>query len=94
MHPFHPEFQLLREVDLPDVRAYGRKFLHQPSGAKVLHLETDDTENCFAMVFPTPPDGDHGVAHILEHAVLAGSEHFPVREPFFEMLKSSVVHIG
>jgi Zn-dependent M16 (insulinase) family peptidase len=86
---FHPDFQLLREADLPDVRAYAREFEHLPSGARVLHLQTEDSENCFALAFATPPDADHGVPHILEHAVLAGSEKFPVREPFFEMVKSS-----
>jgi Zn-dependent M16 (insulinase) family peptidase len=85
----HPDFRPLREVDLPAIRAFAREFEHEPSGARLLHLETTDTENCFALAFPTPPDADHGVPHILEHAVLAGSERFPVREPFFEMIKSS-----
>jgi Zn-dependent M16 (insulinase) family peptidase len=83
------DFRLHREVDLPAIRAFAREFEHLPSGARLLHLATDDPENCFALVFPTPPDGDTGVPHILEHAVLAGSARFPVREPFFEMLKSS-----
>lgn len=85
----HPDFELLRELEVPSIRAFAREFCHTPSGARVLHLETDDPENCFALAFATPPNGDHGVPHILEHAVLAGSERFPVREPFFEMIKSS-----
>ena len=88
-HNTHPDFQFVREVDLPSLRALAREFEHTPSGLRLLHLETSDTENCFALAFATPPDGDHGVPHILEHAVLAGSERFPVREPFFEMIKSS-----
>src|SRR4028119_632505 len=84
-----PDFQLQREIDLPTIRALAREFEHLPSGARVLHLATDDPEDCFALAFPTPPDGDTGVPHILEHAVLAGSEQFPVREPFFELVKSS-----
>lgn len=83
------DFTLLRDVELPSIRAHAREFEHGPSGARLLHLETDDPENCFALAFSTPPDADHGVPHILEHAVLAGSERFPVREPFFEMVKSS-----
>ncbi|HXD09685.1 MAG TPA: insulinase family protein, partial [Anaerolineales bacterium] len=31
-----------------------------------------------------------GVAHILEHSVLNGSEKYPVREPFVELLKGSL----
>ncbi len=57
----------------------------------LLHLfAPSDIENCFAVTFPTPPPDDTGVPHILEHAVLGGSRKFPVREPFFEMVKMSV----
>ena len=63
---------------------------HQRSGARLLHLYTNDTENLFSINFPTPPSDDTGVPHILEHAVLAGSEKYPVKEPFFEMIKMSM----
>jgi Zn-dependent M16 (insulinase) family peptidase len=79
----------VREQNLPQIRAVAREFEHLPSGARLLHLACDDPENCFALIFPTPPDADTGVPHILEHAVLAGSEKYPVREPFFELIKSS-----
>lgn len=85
----HPDFKLQREVPLPHLRAHARELEHEPTGLRLLHLETDDPENCFALAFPTPPDDDSGVPHILEHAVLAGSERFPVREPFFELIKTS-----
>src|SRR4028118_159458 len=84
-----PDFRLQRELELPAIRAVAREFEHLPSGARLLHLACDDPENCFALIFPTPPDADTGVPHILEHAVLAGSEKYPVREPFFELIKSS-----
>lgn len=84
-----PDFRLQREVPLPAIRVVAREFEHLPSGARLIHLATDDPENCFALAFATPPHSDDGVPHILEHAVLAGSARFPVREPFFEMVKSS-----
>src|SRR5207302_9687899 len=31
-----------------------------------------------------------GAAHILEHVVLAGSQRFPVRDPFFSMTRRSL----
>ena len=62
---------------------------HLKTGAKVLHLYSEDTENLFSISFPTPPPNSTGVPHILEHSVLAGSQKYPVREPFFEMLKMS-----
>jgi len=63
---------------------------HAKSGARALHLACDDAENLFSISFPTPPPDDTGVPHILEHAVLSGSVRFPVRDPFFEMLKMSM----
>lgn len=47
-------------------------------------------ENLFAFVFRTPSQDDTGVAHILEHSVLCGSERFPLKEPFTNMLNQSV----
>jgi len=85
----YPNFRLLREVDLPELRSRALEFEHLPSGARLLHLANDDSENCFAIAFATPPESSNGVAHILEHAVLAGSKRYPVREPFFELIKSS-----
>ena len=85
----YPDFQLTREVELPQIRARALEFKHLPTGLRLMHLATDDPENCFALAFATPPANSSGVPHILEHAVLAGSEKFPVREPFFELIKTS-----
>jgi Zn-dependent M16 (insulinase) family peptidase len=63
---------------------------HNTSGAEVLHLANDEANLTFAVGFATIPQNDTGVAHILEHMVLAGSERFPVKDPFFEMVKGSV----
>ena len=84
-------FRIEQIEPLPDLRAVAIRAEHQQSGAKVLHvLTTTDNENCLAITFPTPPPDDTGLPHILEHAVLGGSQKFPVREPFFEMVKMSM----
>jgi Zn-dependent M16 (insulinase) family peptidase len=84
-------FQIEQVTPLPELRAVATRATHRQSGARVLHLFTpSDTENCFAVTFPTPPPDETGVPHILEHAVLGGSRKFPVREPFFEMIKMSM----
>ena len=44
----------------------------------------------FGVTFRTPPRNSTGVAHILEHAVLCGSRKYPVKEPFVELMKSSL----
>ncbi len=64
--------------------------IHEPTGARHLHLACDDPNNVFAVGFRTPPPDSTGVAHILEHTVLCGSQKYPVRDPFFAMLKRSL----
>jgi presequence protease len=84
-------FEIEQVTPLPDLRATAIRATHRKSGARLLHLFAPaDSENCFAVTFPTPPPDDTGVPHILEHSVLGGSRKFPVREPFFEMVKMSM----
>ena len=76
--------------DLPEIegRAYVGK--HEASGARLLYLANDDNNKSFAIGFRTPPQDNTGVFHILEHSVLCGSRRFPVKEPFVDLLKSSM----
>ena len=83
-------FEVKSVTPIEELRAVTIELAHQHSGARLLHLYTNDTENLFSINFPTPPSDDTGVPHILEHAVLAGSQKFPVKEPFFEMIKMSM----
>src|SRR4029077_18540454 len=59
-------------------------------GARHIHIECKDDNNAFAVFFPTVPKDSTGVAHILEHVVLAGSQRYPVRDPFFSMTRRSL----
>src|SRR5256885_4509013 len=63
---------------------------HEATGARHIHIETKDDNNGFAVFFPTAPTNSTGVAHILEHVVLAGSQKYPVRDPFFSMTRRSL----
>ena len=83
-------FRLQSATPVPEVRSVAYLLEHAASGARFLHLHSADPENLFSVSFPTPPSDDTGVSHILEHCVLAGSRRFPVREPFFEMIKMSM----
>ncbi len=69
-----------------EVQAY----LHGPTGARHFHLASDDDNNAFMVAFPTIPQDSTGVAHILEHTTLCGSARYPVRDPFFMMLRRSL----
>ena len=63
---------------------------HEASGARLLYLACEDENKAFAIGFKTPPTDDTGVFHILEHSVLCGSAKFPVKEPFVDLIKSSM----
>lgn len=63
---------------------------HQKTGAQAAWLKREDINKTFAIAFKTLPCDDTGVFHILEHSVLNGSKKYPVKEPFVELLKSSM----
>src|SRR3979411_2231346 len=63
---------------------------HDRTGARHIHIETKDDNTGFAVFFPTVPKDSTGVAHILEHVVLAGSQRYPVRDPFFSLTRRSL----
>src|ERR1700712_3987760 len=71
------------------MQAVLKEYEDPASGARHIHLATDDAEMVFLVAFPTVPDKDDGRAHILEHLALCGSRRYPVRDPFFSMLRRS-----
>ncbi len=87
--PTHPAFTLVDSQPLPLWQAQGDLYRHE-TGAQVLSIRCADDNKCFGIFFPTPPDDHTGLPHILEHCVLCGSEKYPVKEPFKELLKSSL----
>ena len=83
-------FTVLTAEPLPEIDGTAYTLLHNVSGAKLLYLQNDDDNKAFSIAFRTPPADDTGVFHILEHSVLCGSEKFPVKEPFVNLLKTSM----
>lgn len=77
-------------IPLDEINAVLYRLVHEETGARHVHISRDDKENTFGVVFKTVPQDSTGVAHILEHTVLCGSLKFPVRDPFFSMLKRSL----
>ena len=82
-------YTILRKERLDRLGSY-LELEHERTGARHLHVECPDDNNSFAVFFPTVPKDSTGVAHILEHVVLAGSHKFPVRDPFFSMTRRSL----
>ena len=57
---------------------------------KHIHLDSNSDEKVFMVAFRTIPEDSTGVAHILEHTALCGSKKYPVRDPFFMMIRRSL----
>ena len=63
---------------------------HDTTGARLVWADNGDENKLFSVGFRTLPEDSTGVFHILEHSVLCGSEKYPVKEPFVELLKTSM----
>ncbi|MGD9003541.1 MAG: insulinase family protein, partial [Desulfobacterales bacterium] len=83
-------YRVNRVVPLERIRSFFYELEHLSTGARHVHISNEDVENTFSVAFKTVPVDSTGVAHILEHTVLCGSQRFPVRDPFFSMLKRSL----
>ncbi|MGH8587772.1 MAG: hypothetical protein ACREXX_00085, partial [Gammaproteobacteria bacterium] len=83
-------FEHLRSYRIPSLNLEAQEYRHAGTGARHLHLAANDDNNAFLLAFRTVPEDSTGVAHILEHTVLCGSERFPVRDPFFLMTRRSL----
>jgi Zn-dependent M16 (insulinase) family peptidase len=83
-------FSIIDIVDLAEMQATGIWAKHQKSGVEVFHVLNDDSENLFAFAFATMPEDNTGVAHILEHSVLCGSEHYPLKDAFLVLAQGSL----
>ena len=83
-------YEIIREEELPDIQAKGTVLRHKKSGARILILPCEDNNKVFNIAFRTPPLDSTGAAHIVEHTVLCGSEHYPLKDPFVELVKGSL----
>jgi Zn-dependent M16 (insulinase) family peptidase len=86
----HPAFEHIRSESVPSLNIEVQEYRHTETGARHFHLAADDNNNAFLVAFLTVPQDSTGVAHILEHTSLCGSERFPVRDPFFMMTRRSL----
>ena len=83
-------FQVTRIRDSAELGGSLVEMTHLKTGARLLWLNNGDENKVFSVAFRTLPTDNTGVFHILEHSVLCGSEKYPVREPFVELLKGSM----
>ena len=87
---FHPAFEFVRQHYIESLNLNVEHYKHKVTGAEHYHLSAEDPQNVFMVALRTVPMDSTGVAHILEHTVLCGSEKYPVRDPFFMMIRRSL----
>ena len=83
-------FRVTRAEYREELKGKAVSMEHIGTGAKLFWLDNKAENKVFGIAFRTLPEDDTGVFHILEHSVLCGSGKYPVREPFVELLKSSM----
>ena len=85
-----PAFEHLRSQKIASLNLEVEEYRHRITGAQHIHISADNSENVFLVALRTVPEDSRGVAHILEHTALCGSEKYPVRDPFFMMIRRSL----
>lgn len=83
-------YEVVEEKEIKEIQATGRVLRHKKSGARIFAVSCEDDNKVFSIGFRTPPSDSTGVAHILEHSVLCGSDKFPLKDPFVELVKGSL----
>ncbi|MCQ2554875.1 MAG: insulinase family protein [Clostridia bacterium] len=83
-------FYLKRIEDVPEALGTFHEFEHIKTGLKLAWFKTEDTNKTFSITFKTVPEDSTGVFHILEHSCLQGSEKYPLKAPFVELIKNSL----
>lgn len=84
------KYQLLEKKELSDIQGVGYIYEHIQTKAKICFIASEDDNKTFSISFRTPPTDDTGIAHILEHSVLCGSQKYPIKDPFIELAKGSL----
>lgn len=83
-------YRVMEDREIKELNAEGFVLEHKKTGAKIFLMTAKDDNKVFCIGFRTPPADSTGVPHILEHSVLCGSEKFPVKDPFVELVKGSL----
>lgn len=84
------QYRLVDERPVEEMNSTGMVLEHKKSGARIFLMSCEDDNKVFSIGFRTPPEDSTGLPHILEHSVLEGSEKFPVKDPFVELVKGSL----
>lgn len=90
LHKIYSGFRIDRIERIDEINGTAYEMEHEKSGARLIYIDSPDTNKVFNIAFRTTPQDSTGVAHIMEHSVLCGSRKFPLKEPFVELVKGSL----
>ncbi len=90
IHALIHGFRVIKEGDVPRLAAHYWQLRHEATGATLYYTTRDDGQKVFSVGFRTLAADDTGVFHILEHSCLDGSKNFPLKEPFVNLIKTSM----
>lgn len=83
-------FETVRVRESAELHGTLVEMVHEKTGAELCWMNNGEQNKLFCVGFKTLPEDSTGVFHILEHSVLCGSEKYPVKEPFVDLLRSSM----
>ena len=83
-------YKIIDEKYINEVGSNAIVYEHIKTKAQVLCLINDDENKAFGIGFRTVPEDSTGVAHIVEHCTLSGSRKYRTREPFMDLIQSSM----
>lgn len=83
-------YRVVEHKIIEEMQSEGIVLEHKKTKARLFLVSNDDENKVFCIGFRTPPDNDCGLPHILEHSVLCGSDKFPLKDPFVELVKGSL----
>ena len=84
------EYTLIKTENIKELNSTGYLLMHNKTNARIAIMANEDQNKVFSIGFRTPVENDTGVAHIVEHTVLCGSEKYPLKDPFVELVKGSM----
>ncbi|MBR7064703.1 MAG: insulinase family protein, partial [Treponema sp.] len=90
MNQYYKDFDLISECEIADCHSRAFYLRHKKTGLEIFQLANDDSENLFSFAFRTPVTNSTGAPHIIEHSVFCGSEKYPLKEPFVNLMNQSV----
>ncbi len=90
IHDLIRNFRVVAAQPISELQATLYQLEHTLTGARLVWMDRASENKTFAIAFRTIPEDDTGVFHILEHSVLCGSQKYPAKEPFVELMKGSM----